>query len=84
LDLIPDKEVRGRLEEKWGREAEIEMEDDEDGEGSGNGEKQSSGMTRSEERWDDLKKEIRGVQKGTPRRVSFIPFNTLKPNFNLC
>jgi DNA primase small subunit len=66
LELIPDKEVRTRLEEKWGREAEMEMEDDEDED-----EKRPGGKTRSEDRWDDLKKEIKGVPKGTPRRVRF-------------
>jgi DNA primase small subunit len=67
LELIPDKEVRTRLEEKWAREAEMEMEDDEDED-----ERKTGGKTRSEDRWDDFKKEIKGVPKGTPRRVRFL------------
>jgi len=78
LELIPDKEVRTSLEEKWRREAEMEMEDDEDGD-----EKTTGGKTRSEERWDDLKKEIKAVPKGTPRRVRFParPLEYFRPSF---
>ncbi|KIM26697.1 hypothetical protein M408DRAFT_330457 [Serendipita vermifera MAFF 305830] len=63
LDLIPDKEVRSRLESKWAAQAEIEMEDDDDDE-----ETQSNEVRKSEKKWEDLKKEIKGVPKGTPRR----------------
>ncbi|KIM26692.1 hypothetical protein M408DRAFT_72300, partial [Serendipita vermifera MAFF 305830] len=63
LDLIPDKEVRGRLESKWAAQAEMEMEDDDDEE-----ETQTNEVRKSEKKWEDLKKEIKSVPKGTPRR----------------
>jgi len=59
LELIPDREIVGRLQSKW--EAEEEIEGDEP---RGKGE-----ATRSEERWEDLRKEIKDTPKGTPKRV---------------
>ena len=80
LELIPDKEVRGRLEEKWVKEAAAEMEDDEEGEEV----YAKKGKTRSEERWDDLKREVKSVPKDTPRRVGNFLLPFLRPLSRPC
>lgn len=59
LELIPNRGIVGRLQSKW--EAKEEIEGDEP---RGKGE-----ATRSEERWDDLRKEIKSTVKGSPERV---------------
>ncbi|KAG8830582.1 hypothetical protein FRC17_004686 [Serendipita sp. 399] len=57
LDLIPDREVVGNLRQKW--------EEEED-----SARRPKGSQSRSEARWDDLRKEIKAIQKGTPRRVT--------------
>ena len=59
LELLPDREVVSNLRKKW----EDEEEDDYG----------SSEQSRSERIWNDLRREVKAVPKGTPRRVRKLP-----------
>jgi DNA primase small subunit len=60
VELIPDREVAAALRENWDDEEEWERQR----------RRGRDDRTASTCRWEDLKKEIKQVQKGSTRRVS--------------